>query len=125
MTASVPNGFSTEDLQAMLDSAPKEDDMHKPAEDENSSKEELIMDAADKALDSIDDELQGPVVHKVIAMKVITQMIMWHTSYGKHLMEDGQTDTGVAWLRDAGKFQAILSLLQDMTVGPDDFTCEE
>ena len=119
MTASVPNGFSAEDLQAMLDSAPKEDEVHAP--EAPLSDEDAIDAAADDALNSVKNP--GPLVHKVMAMKVIVRMIEWHTSYGEALIKDGETEMAVSWLRDAGKFQACLALLQGITVGNDDFTC--
>ena len=120
MTASsVPNGFSAEDLQAMLDSAPKEAEVHAPAAP--STDEDKIDAAADEALNSVENP--GPLVHKVMAMKVIARMIEWHTAYGQSLINDGETEMGTAWLRDAGKFQAILCTMQHITVGPDDFSC--
>jgi len=119
MTASVPNGFSFDDLQAMLEDAPKEADVHAP--ESPSTDEDKIDAAADVALNSVENP--GPLVHKVMAMKVIARMIEWHTTYGEALIKDGETEMGVAWLRDAGKFQACLALLQGITVGNDDFTC--
>ena len=119
MTASVPNGFSADDLQAMLESAPKEADVQAPAAP--SSEEDVIDAAADEALNNVKNP--GPLVHKVMAMKVIARMIEWHTAYGQALIKDGETDQGVAWLRDAGKFQAVLSILQGIDVGDNDFTC--
>ena len=119
MTASVPNGFSADDLQAMLDSAPKEADVHAPAEP--SSDEDALDAAADEALNSVKNP--GPVVHKVMAMKVIARMIEWHTTYGQALIAEGDIEHGTAWLRDAGKFQAVLCTLQHISVGGDDFSC--
>jgi len=119
MTASVPNGFSFDDLQAMLEDAPKEDEVHAPAECDDEC--DAIDAAADEALNNVDNP--GPLVHKVMAMKVIARMIEWHTNYGQAMMADGNTEAGTAWLRDAGKFQACLALLQGISVGDNDFTC--
>ena len=119
MTASVPNGFSAEDLQAMLESAPKEEEVHAPAE--SSSEEDAIDAAADEALNNVANP--GPLVHKVMAMKVIARMIEWHTAYGESLINDGDVGAGTAWLRDAGKFQSVLAILQGIDVGDNDFTC--
>ena len=119
MTASVPNGFSSEDLQAMLDSAPKEAEVHAPAAP--SSDEDKIDAAADEALNSVENP--SPLMHKLMAMKVIARMIEWHTNYGQAMIADGEIEQGTAWLRDAGKFQAVLCTLQGIAVGNDDFTC--
>ena len=121
MTASVPNGFSADDLQAMLDSAPKEADVHAPAPRDPASDEDALDAAADEALNSVENP--GPVIHKIMAMKVIARMIEWHTAYGQALMAEGETESGIAWLRDAGKFQAVLCTLQHISVGGDDFSC--
>ena len=123
MTSSIPNSFSSEDLQAMLDSAPKEEEMHTPAEDTSDSSEDILDALADEVLNSVPEEHAGPLVHKVMAMKVIARMIEWHTHMGESLHEDGDTESGTAWLRDAGKFQACFNILQSITVGRDDFTC--
>lgn len=124
MTSSIPNSFSSDDLQAMLDSAPKEEEMHAPAETESglTSDEEALDELADEILNSVPEEYQGPLIHKVMTMKVIARMIEWHTHMGERLMEEGETETGTAWLRDAGKFQAAFGILQTITVGKDDFT---
>ena len=124
MTSSIPNSFSSEDLQAMLDSAPKEEDMHTPAEDTSDKDDADILDEiADDVLNSVPKEHEGPLVHKVMAMKVLARMIEWHTYMGEKLHEEGETEAGSAWLRDAGKFQACFAIMQGITVGRDDFTC--
>ena len=123
MTASVPNGFSSEDLQAMLESAPKEAEMHEPAPRDPSSEQDVIDELADEILNSVPDEYKGPLIHKVMAMKILGRMIDWHTGYGEQIANDGaDQDMVTAWLRDAGKFQAAFNILQCISVGSDDFT---
>ena len=121
MTA-IPNSFSSDELQAMLDVAPKEEELHTPAEDTSTSLEDILEEVADDILNSVPEEYAGPLVHKVMAMKVVARMIEWHTNLGERLMEE-DAESGVAWLRDAGKFQAIFQMLQTISIGRDDFTC--
>ena len=119
MTSSIPNGFSSSDLEAMFDAAPKEAELQAKPETEMTDIERIDA-AADEALNSVENP--GPVVHKVMAMKVISRMIEWHTNYGQAMIAEGESDAGVAWLRDAGKFQAVMCILQGINVGEDDFS---
>ena len=121
MTA-IPNSFSSDELQAMLDVAPKEEELHTSAEDTSTSIEDILEEVAEDALSSIPEEHRGPLVHKVMAMKVVARMIEWHTNLGERLMDE-DAESGVAWLRDAGKFQAVFQILQSISIGRDDFTC--
>ena len=119
MTSSIPDSFSSDALSKLLEDAPKEAEVSEPVISDQDTLDEL----ADDILNSVPDEHKGPIVHKVMAMKVIARMIEWHTHMGESLMEDGEIETGTAWLRDAGKFQACFAIMQGITVGKDDFTC--
>jgi hypothetical protein len=124
MTQSVPDSFSMDELSNMLENAPQEEELHAAAE--NSDKEltpEQIDDIADEALEFASSKCDDPLVHKVIAMKVIHNMIMWHKTVSSKQYDEGNELSGGAWGRDAGKFQAVMDILCNVTVGPDDFTC--
>ena len=124
MTSSVPDSFSMDELSNMLENAPQEEELHAAAE--NSDKEltpEQIEDIAQEALDFASSKCDDPLVHKVIAMKVIHNMIQWHKHVSEKQYAEGHTASGGAWGRDAGKFQAVMDILCNVTVGPDDFTC--
>jgi hypothetical protein len=45
----------------------------------------------------------------------------WHTAAGMKQIEDGEVQSGMYWLRDAGKFQSMLNVFQTITMGPEDF----
>ena len=126
MTSSIPNSFSSDDLSKLLKSAPKEAEVHSDDDcgcdccNDIDAMEEL----ADQMLNSIaKTEFSAPVVHKVIAMKVIARMIEWHTTMGVEMFKDGDVDCGTSWLRDAGKFQSMFNELISISVGRDDYTC--
>jgi len=126
MTSSIPNSFSSDDLSKLLESAPKEAEVHS---DDDCGCDccgdvEAMEELADEMLNSIaNTEFSAPVVHKVIAMKVIGRMVEWHTSMGVSMFEEDQQETGVSWLRDAGKFQSMFNELMSISVGRDDYTC--
>ena len=124
MTSSVPDSFSMDELSNMLENAPQEEELHAVAA--NSDKEltpEQIDDLADEALEFASSKCNDPLVHKVIAMKVMHNMIQWHKTVAEKQYAEGHTTSGGCWMRDAGKFQAVMDILCNVTVGPDDFTC--
>ena len=126
MTSSIPNSFSSDDLSKLLETAPKEAELH--SDDDCGcdccADVEAMEKIADEMLNSISKtEFSAPVVHKVIAMKVIGRMVEWHTAMGVRMFEVDEKDSAVSWLRDAGKFQSMFNELMRISVGPDDYTC--
>ena len=108
----------------MLENAPQEEDLHAVAD--NSDKEfssEFIEDVALKALDTATEQCPDPLVHKVMAMMVVSRMVDWHKGVAIRQLEDGNRESMGAWMRDAGKFQAVMDILCSIAIGPDDFTC--
>ena len=120
MTATpTPDGISFSDLQDLMKDAPKERDVPTPTSP--SAEREAIEAAADKALEAVSKEFKGPLVHEVMAAMVVRNLIDWHTHVGEELAKDGEFGMATAWLRDAGKCQAIMNLLFEINVGDDDF----
>ena len=129
MTASIPNGFSTEDLESMLNNARHEDDCRcdqcepsgeGPHGDAGLTDDELI-EAASKFLDDSLEICNDPLFHKVIAMTIITRLCAWHKGIAENQDDPGSQG---AWMRDAGKLQAVMDIMCSIAVGPHDFTCE-
>ena len=109
----------------MLENAPQEDDLHNVAE--NTGKDltpEQMEELAEEALMFASSKCDDPLVHKVIAMRVIHNMVQWHIHVAEKQYADGNNQSGAAWMRDAGKFQAAMNILATVTVGPEDFTCD-
>ena len=122
MTASVPESFSMDQLAAALESAPAEEELRSNV-DKREYTQEYIEQVASDALDMASDLVKDPLVHKVMAMMIVNRMITWHTMVGETNLEEGQKETGICWLRDAGKFQSMFDSLIQITVGDNDFTC--
>ena len=122
MTASVPESFSMDELNAALESAPKEDELKSQIEKREYS-QEYIEKVADDALNMASDLVKDPLVHKVMAMMIINRMIQWHTLIGDNQLEQGTQESAVCWYRDAGKFQSMMDSLMMIAVGNNDFTC--
>ena len=122
MTASVPESFSIDDLNAALESAPKEDELKSQIEKCEYS-QEYIEKVADDALNMASDLVKDPLVHKIMAMMIVNRMIQWHTLIGDNQLEQGTQESAVCWYRDAGKFQSMMDSLMMIAIGNNDFTC--
>ena len=125
MTSSIPDSFNIDDLEQLLEDAPL-DIVDRPVEkQEYESREEEISAIADKALIWATEQVNDPLVHKVMMMNIAARMVEWHTNIGVKMIDDGEEQSGVCWLRDAGKFQSMLDSLCNISVGPEDFTLSE
>lgn len=124
MTNSVPDSFSPEELEKMIKSAPaditskkQERDINKPYG--NHSERELVFEvrAALDALNKTFDE--HPMIEKTIIMESLAALINYHSSVGKDAIKEDE-QSGVCWLRDAGKLQAAMTMIIDVEM-KDDF----
>ena len=127
MTTSIPDSFNMDELSEMLETAPNEEMLHATVgcNDDKELTPEYIESVAEKALDMAAQECPDPLVHKVMAMMVIHRMIEWHRSIAMKQLEEGNEASMGCWMRDAGKFQAVMDILTNISVGPDDFTLGE
>ena len=126
MTSSVPDSFSMDELSNMLENAPQEEDLHAAAD--NSDKEltpEVIEGIAQEMLELATEKCPDPLVHKVMAMMIVHRMVDWHKGVAQRQLDDGNLMSMGAWMRDAGKFQAVMDILCSIAVGPQDFTCSQ
>ena len=129
MTSSIPDSFSLDEHSNLLENAPQEEDLKAhhsndcPGCPECEITEDAIDEAAHKGLDLMCELISDPVVHKVALLKVANNMVAWHTTVGENANERGDTDCGTAWLRDAGKWQAIMDIAMSIGLGPNDTYC--
>jgi len=124
LTSSIPNGFSSEELQRLLAEARPE-----PCEDECSCCEpsdsksvsaEHVFQVAEKYVTGATDELKEPAVHAVMVEMILELAYNWHMTVASKLREAGDTGPADAWLRDAGKFQAIMNIFDTVSWGDND-----
>ena len=125
MTNSIPDSFSKDDLESMLDKAPA-DVTSKPAKADPAkpfngySKNELVAAVRD-ALDSLNVKFDEHVmIEKVIIMEALSALITHHTNVGKMYFRDEDEHAGTCWLRDAGKLQSAMTDVMDVEM-KDDF----
>ena len=128
MTASfnVPDGISFEDLKKAMADAQPEPCTHEGDCDHDSDvpSQDQIMAAGDKALELAIELANDPMVHKYMLAEIINNMIRWHTCMGEELRDQDQLGSSTGWLRDAGKFQAIMNILLTIDVGECDWMTE-
>ena len=130
MTSSIPSGFSFEDLEALLENAvPDNDDCDSDCDcnldDRDDVSEERITKLAAKICDDANEFASGPLLHKVIALTILSRLITWHKSIGDSQVADGEICCGTAWHRDAGQLQIAAMALENVGLGDDDFTCQQ
>ena len=126
MTAT-PDSFSMSDLEAMLQDAPKDiTDIQPEASEDSDERADRLTRLASQALDDLIEGMDGQdaaQTEKAILHMISAKMLEWHSRVGVRLADEGDHRAAMGWLRDAGKFQAVLNILDTIGVGPDDFTC--
>lgn len=129
-SANIPDGFSMGELELLAQAAAHREE--ETNECDCSSDENAVFDGKTKEeVKSIVDgllalsleECNDPMVHKIMALEIISNMIEWHTRQGLQEMEAGNETSMVSWIRDAGKFQSALGILVSICCGPHDWTC--
>ena len=102
----------------MLESAPKEEEIKQEAEGVYT--ESAIEEAVWEGLQLMQDRVHDPVAHKLAVLKVCNNMVAWHSKVGETAHERGETECGNAWLRDAGKWQAVMDIVMSISLGDND-----
>ena len=117
---STPDGISFSDLQNMMEKAPKERDIKAAPTWDGKTREEIEA-IAEKVCEAALEECNDPMVHREMLNILLINMLRWHTTTGLTMMEKEETEMGMCWLRDAGKFQACMEILAGINFGHDDW----
>ena len=114
-----------DELSEMLETAPNEELLHATVgcNDDKELTPEFIEGIAQECLEFATAKCPDPLVHKVMAMMIIHRMVDWHKGVALRQLDDDNLESMGAWMRDAGKFQAVMDILCSIAIGPDDFTC--
>ena len=121
MTSSIPNSFSRDDLERMLENAQEE----APEVDNTQNfSEEYMVKLASEICDEMMDRSRGPLIHKIVALTILQRLEGWHNNIGMERLKE-EDNSGVGWIMDAGKCQSARMLLETVDLGSDDFTCRD
>ena len=129
-SANIPDGFSMGELELLAQAAAHREEVEAIECDFDSGEEPLFDGKTQEEVKSIVEgllalsleECNDPMVHKIMALEIISNMIEWHTRQGLQEMEAGNEKSMVCWTRDAGKFQAALGIILSISCGPHDWT---
>tara|TARA_E500000178_G_scaffold351700_1_gene413415 strand:+ start:1172 stop:1543 length:372 start_codon:yes stop_codon:yes gene_type:complete len=119
MTSSIPDSFNLDELQAMLDSAPSENEV---SDSDSNSNSDSILDDVESAMAAVNRITDQALAHKLVAIQILHNLFEWHDAVGAKCIRNAESDQAKGWLKDAGKFQAIMNILQTISVDDDDFT---
>lgn len=120
-TPSVPDSFSMDDLEKLRAQAPKESSNTSDESDESKSfssyTDEQRRDMCSEAMNAVYKMCPDPAIHKLLALEVINTMVEYHNEVAS---KEDDSETRANWLRDAGKFQAVMNILFTISVSEDD-----
>ena len=128
MTSSIPDGFSLEQLQQMMENAPSECSDHN---EDNCTcggpvtpEQKRILSDVKEAIDRVNMRYQDPAVMKMAAMTALTTLADWHKEVAEKNFEDDNIQ-GLGWAMDARSLEICMLTLSRVNVGPNDWLTED
>ena len=119
--SNIPDSISTEKLEelhcdAIIEEILTEDKT--PLKDKEWTKKDYLK-IVDK-LDDIVEEYCDPVVDKLLLMARIGRLMAYHSEMSTDVPES-EAIGKLCWARDAGKLQAMMCILDGISMGDNDF----
>lgn len=123
---SIPSSVSFAQLAGFLAQSKEEPEEQATELYGDFSREELEAIAED-AINSVIEIAPDPMVHKIMALKILAKFVNWHNSYGNRIleMEGPESDAAVDWYNDAGILKAAGMLLAQVSIGSNDYTAPD
>lgn len=120
---SIPSSVSFAQLAGFLAQS-KEEPEEQAAELYGDFSREELEAIAEDAVSSVIEIAPDPMVHKIMALKILAKFVNWHNSYGNRIleMEGPESDAAVDWYNDAGILKAAGMLLAQVSIGTNDYT---
>ena len=81
-----------------------------------------VDDDVECAMAAVNRITDQALAHKLVAIQILHNLFEWHDAVGAKCIRNAESDQAKGWLKDAGKFQAIMNILQTISVDDDDFT---
>ena len=126
MTSSIPDSISSEALEAFAKKAEEAEQCtcDKPLYDGLTASE--VQELAMETLRGMTRKCKDPMVEKCMMLAVAMSWVKWHTEMAQHAMLDVNTlddeapaHFATCLLRDAGKAQAVYTLVHDISMDND------
>lgn len=119
---SIPSSVSFAQLASFLVQAKEEPEEQATELFGDFSREELEAIAED-AVNSVIEIAPDPMVHKIMALKILAKFVNWHNSYGHRILdlEGPESAAAVDWFNDAGLLKAAGMLLSHVSIGTNDY----
>ena len=114
----IPTAISLEALSALKEGAQPEPEAPIKAKEDYTPEE--IWDLAVKYQDEMYEEFRSPLMHKVMALACLKRLGIWHEDTAEKLIERKDTETGLAWAKDAGILRSAYQLLSEVDLGSQD-----
>ena len=123
---SIPSSVSFAQLASFLIQAKEESEEQASELYGEFSREELEAIAED-AVNSVIEIAPDPMVHKIMALKILAKFVNWHNNYGNRILEmhGPESDAAVDWFNDAGILKAAGMLLAHVSIGSNDYTAPD
>tara|TARA_B100000214_G_C23874422_1_gene584220 strand:- start:361 stop:720 length:360 start_codon:yes stop_codon:yes gene_type:complete len=117
MEDQIPQAISRDYLQSLLGDALKE------ADPKELTLDDLDFKGCEQAAYAVLKEANNPLVHKIMLHMIVSNMMEWHSKVSVNLMNENEPIQVIQWARDAGKWQAIMNILETIQVDDRDETC--
>ena len=117
----IPNSVSFSDLQGYMENAPSE-----PSKTiVNNLTQEDIEKIAGALVDGALEKCPDPIVHKIMALSILSNLHAWHEAMAKQALEHGDAECAGITMEDAGALRAAYRILHNVSLGESDFTLSE
>ena len=91
----------------------------------NNLTQEDIERIAGALLDKALDDCPDPIVHKIMALGILTNLHTWHEAMAKQALEAGDAECAGLTMEDAGALRTAYRILHNVSLGDSDFTISE
>lgn len=123
----IPDSFTVEELNERFLNAISEEVAHhvEPQTNLHGSQQltdDEVLDIAHSIISESSQKCDSPILNKVLLHEISKLMLEWHSKIAITASEESQSMQALNWARDAGKFQAILNILETIVVSNEDFT---
>ena len=119
---SIPSSVSFAQLANYLASSKSEDDEQSADLFGEFTRDELEAIAED-AVNSVIAIAPDPMIHKIMALKILAKFVNWHNNYGNRILglEGPESAAAIDWFNDAGLLKAAGMLLSHVSIGSNDY----